>query len=95
METRLRLLLIRVGLPAPKVQVPLHDGQGQFLGRPDLYYPLRHLAIEYDGIGHRDSLAADNRRQNLLIDAGYRILHFTAGVVNTPESVVRLVRTSL
>ena len=96
METRLRLLLVKAGLPEPNVQVPLHDRQGLFLGRPDLYYPLQRLAIEYDGSGHRESLAADNRRQNRLIDAGYRILRFTAGdVLNTPESVVRLVRSSL
>jgi Protein of unknown function (DUF559) len=96
METRLRLLIVQAGLPEPKVQFPLYDGQGQFLGRPDLYYPLQRLAIEYDGTGHRESLAADNRRQNRLIDAGYRILRFTAGdLLNTPESVVRLVRASL
>ncbi len=45
---------------------------------------------------HRESLAADNRRQNRLIEAGYRILRFTANdVLNSPDSVVALVRRSV
>ena len=51
-----------------------------------------HLGLEYDGSTHRDSLAADNGRQNRLQDAGYRLLRFTAADVNrTPDAVVELV----
>lgn len=74
METRLRLALVLAGLPKPQVQVPLPDVQA----RADLYYPDRRLVIEYDGATHRDSLGADNRRQNRLVHAGYRVLRFTA-----------------
>jgi len=96
METRLRLLLVLAGLPRPKVQLSLRDDSGFFIARPDLYYPGVRLAIEYDGATHRDSLAADNRRQNRLIDAGCRILRFTAAdVLNTPAAVVSVVRRSL
>jgi hypothetical protein len=93
METRLRMLLVLAGLPRPKAQISLHDDHGWFLGRADLYYPERRLVIEYDGATHRDSLAADNRRQNRLIDAGYRVLRFSASdVLGTPDSVLDLVR---
>jgi hypothetical protein len=96
METRLRLLLVRAGLPHPRSQVSLRDDFGFFLGRPDLNYPDARLAIEYDGAMHRESLAADNRRQNRLIDAGYRILRFTAGdVLGAPAAVVSMVRRAL
>lgn len=96
METRLRLLLVLAGLPHPKGQVSLRDDFGLFLARPDLYYPDARLAIEYDGVTHRGSLAADNRRQNRLIDAGYRLLRFTAGdVLGAPEAVVSMVRRAL
>jgi very-short-patch-repair endonuclease len=96
METRLRLLLVLAGLPRPRSQVSLRDASGLFLARPDLYYPDARLAIEYDGSTHRESLAADNRRQNRLIDAGYRLLRFTAGdVLGTPEAVVSMVRRAL
>ena len=96
METRLRMLLLQAGLPRPHVQTPLRDDRGTFVGRPDLYYPMERLAIEYDGSGHRESLAGDDRRQNRLIEAGYRILRFTAAdVLNDPESVAGLVGRGL
>ncbi|HET9410810.1 MAG TPA: DUF559 domain-containing protein [Candidatus Dormibacteraeota bacterium] len=96
METRLRLLLVLAGLPRPKGQVSLRDDSSLFLARPDLYYPDARLAIEYDGATHRESLAADNRRQNRLINAGYRLLRFMAGdVLDSPASVVSIVRRAL
>ncbi len=80
----------------PLAQVQLHDEHGQFVARPDFYYPEQRLALEYDGASHRDSLAADNRRQNRLMDAGYRLLRFTAAdVLSCPESVVALVGRAL
>jgi very-short-patch-repair endonuclease len=96
MESRLRMLLVLGGLPRPKAQVPVYDSQGRFVGRPDLYYPADRLGIEYDGATHRDRLAEDNRRQNLLIGAGVRLLRFTAGdILRSPESTVAQVRTML
>jgi len=96
METRLRLLLVLAGLPHPEVQVSIDDDQGNFLARPDLLYRAQRLAIEYDGGNHRDRLVADNRRQNNLVDAGYRLLRFTApDVYGTPDLVVMQVRHAL
>ena len=52
--------------------------------------------FEYDGSGHRENLTGDNRRQNRLVDAGYRLLRFTAAdVMSAPNSVVALVRRAL
>lgn len=96
METRLRLLLVQNGLPRPEVQVTLHDSLGRFLARPDLLYRAQRLAIEYDGATHRDSIAEDNRRQNRLLAAGFRLLRFAApDLQRTPEAVVALVRHEL
>lgn len=96
METRLRLLLVLAGIPGPLLQVDLHDERGLFVGRADLYYPDRRLAIEYDGGIHRTSLVADNRRQNLMLQAGYQLLRFTAAdVLGSPAAVVAQVRTAL
>jgi hypothetical protein len=93
METRLRWLLIKAGLPTPKVQSDLYDSGGQFVGRADLYYPLVHLVIEFDGGNHRDRLVSDDRRQNQLVRAGYRILRFTAAdLYGRPDAVVAQVR---
>ena len=96
METRLRLLLVQAGLPRPEAQVPLYDERGRFLGRPDLYYRPRRLCVEYDGGTNRDSLLEDTRRQNRLLNAGFRLLRFAAADVHrTPDSVVAVVRAAL
>jgi very-short-patch-repair endonuclease len=71
METRLRWLLLQARLPHPEVQTELRDIDGRFVGRADLYYPASRLVLEYDGSNHRDRLVEDNRRQNLLINAGF------------------------
>src|SRR4051794_3085568 len=67
--------------PASQVQVDLHDAAGRFVGRADLYYPEARLVIEYDGVNHRERLVEDDRRQNALLRAGYKLLRFTAGDV--------------
>lgn len=92
METRLRMVLVLGRLPPPCVQVNLDDASGVFIGRVDLYYPDRRLAIEYDGENHRERLVSDLRRQNALLNAGYRLLRFTATDLRTPASVVAQVR---
>lgn len=78
METRLRWLLVSSKLPKPEVQTDLYDDGGRFLGRADLFYRCANLVIEFDGANHRERLVSDDRRQNSLVTAGYRILRFTA-----------------
>ena len=96
METRLRWLLKSGGLPSPEVQRDLHDAEGHFIGRADLYYPSAHLVIEFDGGNHRDRLVSDDRRQNSLVGAGYRILRFTsADLYGRPDAIVAQVRAYL
>jgi very-short-patch-repair endonuclease len=96
METRLRMLLVLAGLPRPEVQVPLRDDEGHFLGRPDLLYSVQRLAIEYDGGNHRERLVEDDRRQNGLVRAGFRLLRFTAAdVYVTPDATVMQIRDGL
>jgi very-short-patch-repair endonuclease len=96
METRLRFLLLNGGLPTPEVQQDLYSDAGEFLGRADLYYPSAHLVVEFDGGNHRDRLIGDDRRQNLLVAAGYRLLRFTsADLRGRPEAIVAQVRSLL
>jgi very-short-patch-repair endonuclease len=95
METRLRLVLIRGGLPRPAVQVPVLDQSGQFVARPDMSYPEARLGIEYDGRYHAETAAfvADRQRLNRLLGAGWRLLHYTADdVYRRPAMVVAQVR---
>jgi very-short-patch-repair endonuclease len=96
METRLRWLLIEARLPRPDVHANLHDAEARFIGRADLYYHSTKLVLEYDGGNHRDRLVEDDRRQNLLINAGFRLLRFTAADIHSrPEVVEAQVRGAL
>ena len=81
MESRLRMVLVLGRLPRPEAQVPIRDSSGRILGVPDLYYARQRVGIEFDGATHRDSLAEDNRRQNLLLSVGVRLLRFSAADV--------------
>ena len=92
METRLRVQLARTRLPAPELQVELHDATGRFLGRADLYYSDVRLVIEFDGQNHKDRMAADLRRQNALLNAGYHVLRFTAADLHVRGLVAAQVR---
>ena len=96
METRLRWLFIQSGLPVPEVQTNLQDRDGRFVGRADLYFPAARLVVEYDGGNHRERLVADDRRQNLLVNAGFKVLRFTAtDVYEHPDATVAQVRSAL
>ena len=96
METRLRWLLIQGGLPVPEVQTDLYDPTGDFLGRADLYYPSAHLVVEFDGGSHRERLIEDDRRQNGILSAGYRLLRFTSADLRARSaSVVSQVNAAL
>ena len=96
METRLRWLLLTAGLPLPEVQADLRDVDGRFLARADLYYRQARLVIEFDGGNHRERMVADDRRQNNLMGAGFRVLRFTAAdVYRQPGMVATQVRGAL
>ena len=96
METRLRWLLIQGGLPRPEVQTDLRDAASRFVGRADLYYPSARLVVEFDGGNHRERLVEDDRRQNLIVNAGYRLLRYTAAdIYSRPDVVVAQVRAAL
>ncbi|WP_422773171.1 DUF559 domain-containing protein [Plantactinospora sp. WMMC1484] len=80
METRLRLLLVDAGFPAPTVQHDVCDTRGRFIGRVDLAYPKLRIALEYEGDHHRERahFRQDVARLNALRAAGWLVLRFTA-----------------
>src|SRR5438067_2002104 len=93
MESRLRLLLMDAGLPRPESQVAIFDPDGHFVARVDLYFRNARLAVEYDGATHRDSLLADNRRQNELLGVGVALLRYCADdVYNRKHTIAGQVR---
>ncbi|MGY1617745.1 endonuclease domain-containing protein [Geodermatophilus sp. SYSU D00691] len=87
-ETRLRLLLVRAGLP-PVVQFRVFDDDG-FVARVDFAYPDLKIAVEYDGLWHgeRAAFLADRARMNRLTAAGWVVLHVTADDLRHPQRLV-------
>ena len=93
METRLRVGLIRAGLPAPAVQYVIADEHGFPLARVDLAYPVAKLAIEYDGAHHFDAQRArlDRQRDAELAGLGWRTLRLIDDdVLAMPQTVHRV-----
>lgn len=76
-ESVIRVRLIRAGLPRPEPQHPI-TVPGHTL-HPDLAWPDFRVALEYDGGHHADPAALDLDRQrlNLLVGAGWVVLHAT------------------
>lgn len=83
METRLRLLLIRAGLPEPHLN-PEVEGL-----HPDLLYPQWRLILEYEGDHHRTDPKQWRRdiwRREVFQAAGYRVMQVhAADVLAEPE----------
>ena len=76
-ETLLLDLMAQFGLPTPVPQLEVRDANGQLLARVDAGYPEHRIAIEYDSDQihtEPDALARDNRRRNLLIEAGWTVI---------------------
>ena len=78
-ETRLRLLLVRAGLPEPELNAPLYDEDGRYLGKPDLVYREQRVVFEYEGDGHRErrQFRYDIERYERFRDAGWTVVRVT------------------
>lgn len=94
-ESRLRLLLVLGGLPAPEVQFRVRDAGGVVVARADLAYPKVRLAIEYDGDHHNTRRTADNRRDIALAELGWETMRFTAADLCAPARVLAAVARML
>lgn len=90
-ETRLRICLVRAGLP-PVVQHVITDEHGFALARADLAYPDAKLAVEYDGADHFDKVQAerDRLRDAQLVSHGWDTVRITANGLGT--SIVQTIR---
>jgi G:T-mismatch repair DNA endonuclease (very short patch repair protein) len=95
-ETRLRLLMLRAGLPMPVAQFRVFDDEG-LIGRVDFAYPELRIAIEYEGMWHGEPqhVGRDRRRLNRLRAAGWRVVFVTAADMRDPEALAREIARAL
>jgi very-short-patch-repair endonuclease len=95
-ESLLRVLLIEAGLPRPKTQHEIFDGQGRFVARVDLAYPEQRIAIEYEGDHHRtdkNQWRKDIVRVRRLHALGWTVLRVTLADLDNPVLFLREVRS--
>ncbi|WP_191089266.1 endonuclease domain-containing protein [Microbacterium radiodurans] len=95
-ESKLRVLIVRAGLPRPRTNVAIRAG-GRFVARVDMLFPDARLVVEYDGDYHRDlsQWSRDQSRRAELESLGYRVTVVTARDFDDPETLVRRIRRLL
>jgi len=80
LESCPRVLLREQGLPPPEQQVKIVGRVGQFIARVDFLWRRQWTVAEADGLikysGRNDAIA-QLKRDRLLRDAGYEVIHFT------------------
>ncbi len=92
-ETRLRLRLVRHGLPEPGLNVEITDERGLRIGFGDLVYPSFKVLVEYEGEQHRTDSTQfyrDIERHEQLARAGWLLIRESkesplTGLRSTPE----------
>ncbi|HYO04888.1 MAG TPA: DUF559 domain-containing protein [Mycobacterium sp.] len=98
MESWTRVTLALAELPPPEVGAEVRDEYGTWLARADLVWRQAKLIVEYDGrvhLGERQR-RIDAQRHNLLVAAGWTVLHITADeVLRRPWALEALVRDCL
>lgn len=96
-ETKVRLALVIAGLPEPRLQVPLGDGQG-VIGDVDLYYEKYGVVVEYEGDQHRtDKLQwnKDLQKYERLSAANFHVIRVTAQDLHEPKALVERIHNAL
>ncbi len=97
-ESRLRLLLIGAGLPAPETQIEFLDEYGVPRIRVDMGWRQWRVAVEYDGVQHwsnRYQRSWDIDRIATLEAMGWVVIRVSAELLSRPEVVIQRVRAKL
>jgi very-short-patch-repair endonuclease len=89
-ETRLRMLVLRAGLPRPEVQWVVQDEQTRTAVWLDLAWPEQMVAVEYEGADHTEpeQVLRDAARYTALVDKGWRIYRYTKREIRYRASLI-------
>ncbi len=95
-ESRARCLLVVRKVPRPECNVDLII-DGEWLARPDLTWRRERVVVEYDGVVHlpEEQRRKDALRRNLIQDAGWTVIVFTAADLRNPDRMAELVTSAL
>ncbi|MGA5538136.1 endonuclease domain-containing protein [Mycolicibacterium nivoides] len=93
-ESRLRLTIVRGGLPTPETQIEFRD----LHIRVDLGWREWKVAVEYDGVQHwtdRRQRSWDIDRIALLEEAGWAVVRVSAEMMSRPHIIVERLQAKL
>lgn len=93
-ESRLRLTIVRGGLPTPETQIEFRD----LHIRVDLGWREWKVAVEYDGVQHwtdRRQRSWDIDRIALLEEAGWAVVRVSAEMMSRPHIIIERVQAKL
>lgn len=97
-ESRLRLMLVRGGLPMPQTQIVFSDDLGNARIRVDMGWPEWKVGVEYDGEQHWTDARQrswDIERLVIAESEGWIIVRVSAEMMSRPSVVVERVATKL
>jgi len=95
-ESLVRCHLVLDGIPRPVCNLDIIV-DGEWIARADLAWPGQRVIVEYDGAVHLNERQrrSDAARRNLLQEAGWLVIVFTATDLGRPSRMSDLVRSAL
>lgn len=97
-ESRVRLLLVKAGLPKPEIQIEFRDRYGAVCIRVDMGWRQWKVAVEYDGVQHwtdRRQRSWDIDRIAMLEAMGWVVVRVSAEMLSRPHVIVERVKARL
>jgi len=96
-ESKLRLILIRGGMPEPEINHELVDTETGKHVRPDFRFPKFKLILEYQGDYHRtkSQWRKDMTRRSRLEAQGWYVMELNADDLRDPEELLARIRSVL
>ncbi|TCO34024.1 hypothetical protein EV652_10289 [Kribbella steppae] len=97
-ESRLRVLMANAGLPAPALQVEIHDRNHRRIGRVD-FLLLGRLIVEFDGAqkygDSADAVLAEKWREDRLRACGHQVVRTGWADLDRPRATAERIRAGL
>jgi hypothetical protein len=105
-ESRSRVMMLRAGLPRPRLQFQVYDDSGAWLGRSDYAWNDGRLLGEFDGLvkygrllkpGETagDVVVKEKLREDAFRDTGARVVRWVWADLAHPADVVHRIRRGL
>ena len=98
LESCARITFRDQGLPPPELQVHIAGRDGRLIARVDFFWRRCHTIAEADGLAKYESggkAIAELKRDRLLREAGYEVVHFTwQELFGDPALVAGRIRTA-